>query len=551
MTQHKQKKKSTISPEKGLCAVLYCRVSSREQAIEGYSIEAQLKLLREYAIKHELTIVEEFVDIETAKRAGRPQFNAMVSYVNKQAKAKRTQDACTIILVEKTDRLYRNFRDWVTLDVDELGLAIHLVKEGTVLSRDSRSSEKLFHAIRVAMAKNYIDNLSEETKKGMLEKAEQGIFPTKAPLGYINVECDGKRIIQPDPERAPLVRKLFEWYATGSYSLTELTRMAHAEGFVYRRSGDKIPKSAVHMILSSIVYTGDFMWGGKLYHGSHNPIINQELWDAVQRVLTGKGNGCSHYQKHDWAFQGLVTCGICGCVLTAERKKAKYVYYHCTGGRGKCKEPYIREEELMRQFGQALQAVQIDERVLGWLVNALKVSFKDEKEHHQQAISRLQSEYTRIQQRIDTMYEDRLDGRISAELFERKHAEFDERMQVTERDILKHRNANYTYIEEGEMLLDLARRAADLYELQPMNEKRKIIQVVLSNSTFSGGKLYPVYRKPFDVLVQPQSRYQKAKAASVPSDLRDIWLPDQDSNLEPPDPESGALPIAPSGIDGP
>lgn len=91
------------------------------------------------------------------------------------------------------------------------------------------------------MAKNYIDNLSEETRKGMIEKAEQGIYPSCAPLGYINVECNGKRIIQPDPVIAPEIRKLFEWYATGNYSLLELSRKIFAEGFTLCKKQQEDP----------------------------------------------------------------------------------------------------------------------------------------------------------------------------------------------------------------------------------------------------------------------------------------------------------------------
>jgi site-specific DNA recombinase len=113
-----------------------------------------------------------------------------------------------IVLVEKTDRLYRNLRDWVTMD--ELDVEIHLVKEAVVLSPESRSHEKFMHGIKVLMAKNYVDNLSEETRKGMIEKAKQGIWPSFAPLGYRNIlGPDGKRTIEPDPRirpghRAPL-----------------------------------------------------------------------------------------------------------------------------------------------------------------------------------------------------------------------------------------------------------------------------------------------------------------------------------------------------------
>ena len=111
---------------------------------------------------------QEYVDIETAKQTGRVAFGEMVGYLKEHL-------AIRVMLVEKTDRLYRNLKDWVT--VDELDVEIHFPKEGVVLSRESRSSEKFMHGIKVLMAKNYVDNLSEEASKGMREKAEQGTWP--------------------------------------------------------------------------------------------------------------------------------------------------------------------------------------------------------------------------------------------------------------------------------------------------------------------------------------------------------------------------------------
>jgi len=124
-----------------------------------------------------------------------------------------------------------------------------------VFSRDSRSSEKFIHGIKVLMAKNYIDNLSEETKKGMLEKAEQGIYPSFAPFGYINVQCGDKRFIQPDPALAPVIRQLFEWYGTGNHSLLDVARKANSEGLTYRKTGNIVGKSAVHKILTNPITT--------------------------------------------------------------------------------------------------------------------------------------------------------------------------------------------------------------------------------------------------------------------------------------------------------
>jgi DNA invertase Pin-like site-specific DNA recombinase len=265
-----------------------------------------------------------------------------------------------VLLVEKTDRLYRNLKDWVTLD--ELDLEIHFVKENFVLSPESRSSEKFNHGIKVLMAKNYIDNLSEETRKGMLEKAEQGIYPSFAPLGYVNVDHAGRRHIQPDSIIAPLIRALYGWYATGNYSLLEVIKKARAEGLTYRKTGAKLHKSIVHKILTNPIYYGDFDWAGRRYRGNHEPIVSKEIFDRVQQVLAEKGRRRTRQQKHKWIFQGLVSCGHCGCALTGEIKKSRYVYYHCTGHKGKCPEHYVREEELDREFVKALRVLKIPQR---------------------------------------------------------------------------------------------------------------------------------------------------------------------------------------------
>jgi site-specific DNA recombinase len=255
-------------------------------------------------------VVDEYVDVETAKQTGRSAFGEMVGYL-------KEHPAIRVMLVEKTDRLYRNLKDWVT--VDKLDVEIHFPKEGVVLSRESRSSEKFMHGIKVLMAKNYIDNLSEDARKGMQEKAEQGIWPTKSPLGYRNVAGpDGKKIIAIDPEVAPIVSKIFEWYATGQYALKEVAQKARDVGFFYRRTGTRVPISAVHSILRNRLYTGQFEWNGKLIQGRHRPLVSVELWERVQGVLDGRNVSKAKRGKHDFAFSGLIACAKCGCSVVGE-----------------------------------------------------------------------------------------------------------------------------------------------------------------------------------------------------------------------------------------
>ncbi|MHB1191279.1 MAG: recombinase family protein [Armatimonadota bacterium] len=513
-------------------AVIYARVSSKEQEKEGFSIPAQLKLLDDYSLEHRFSIAHQYVDVETAKQTGRTGFSEMVAFLKSQGKL-GNDHACRTILVEKTDRLYRNLKDWVTLD--ELDIEIHFVKESLILSPNSRSTDKFMHGIKVLMAKNYIDNLSEETRKGMTEKAEQGIWPSCAPVGYINVECGGKRYIQPDPVMAPMVIKLYEWYSSGNYSLLEVTKKIRNEGLAEHKTGAKVQKSLVHKILTNPIYYGDFDWAGKRYRGIHEPLVRKDLWDRVQDVLAYKGNRNTKQQKHEWAFQGLLFCGHCGCAMTAEIKKGKYIYYHCTGQKGKCPEKYVREEEIASQFRDALQAIRFDNDVHEWVVTALKESHRDERRYHDEIISGLQLQCNRLQSRLDTMYVDKLDGRISQETYDEKSRAW----KIEQLDILRkmesHQKANHAYIDEGIRILELAKKAVYLYETQEMKERRRLLNFVFSNSIWRDGMLLPNYRKPFDLLVNSRKEAVVKFGGKFDNKAKnENWLPGVDSNHEHP-----------------
>jgi site-specific DNA recombinase len=293
-------------------AVLYARVSSKDQEREGFSIQAQLRLLREYAASRHLVIVQEFVDVETAKASGRTHFNEMLVYLKKH------RAVCKTILVEKTDRLYRNLKDWTTLD--DLGTTIHLIKEGRIIGPDSGSSDQLMHGFSVLMARNYVLNLGEETRKGMLEKARSGVYPSCAPVGYVNVDGpNGKRIISPDPHSAPIVTELFERFATGEYSLDAFIAQVRTECMTLL--GRRIHKSLVHQILRKRLYMGEFDWDGTVYQGSHEPLVSRTCWEKVQELLDVRGRNKTRKVKHEFAYTGLVHCGHCGCLFVGELKK--------------------------------------------------------------------------------------------------------------------------------------------------------------------------------------------------------------------------------------
>ena len=487
---------------------MYVRVSSKEQEKEGFSIPAQRRLLSEYATERDFAIVREFEDIETAKRAGRSAFGEMVSFLRASTAPR------PVILVEKTDRLYRNIKDWVT--VADLDLEVHLVKEGVVLSDGSRSSEKFMHGIRVLMAKNYIDNLSEEVRKGMREKAEQGHWPTVAHVGYRN--NPETRRIEVDPERGPAVAKLFEWYARGDVSLKELTRRAFSSGLTHPRSGRRMTKSEIHRILHNPIYAGEFVWNGKTYQGLHEQLISRKTFDGVQEVFE-LGNR-PKYTKHRHAFAGFVSCELCGCAMTAELKKKQYVYYHCTGFRGRCGNTYVREEELSRLFAEAVRRIEIPADVADWIAEALRASQADKEQSHRTAVMQLQQRYLTIQQRLDRAYDDRLAGKITDDLWERKSREWEAELRAVRRETDGHENASHDYVVTGLKILELAKDAPRLFATQNSAEQARLLKTLVSNCTFDRGSLSVTYVKPFDLLVEGNEKGE--------------WLGGRDSNPVPP-----------------
>src|SRR5258707_1443205 len=386
-------------------AVLYARVSGKDQEREGYSIPAQLRYLREYAERNQIQIVEQFVDVETAKTTGRKQFGAMLQFIQKNS-------SCRTIIAEKTDRLYRNFRDCVTLE--DLDVEIHLPKEGQIISKDAKSQDKFFHGIQVVMARNYIENLREEVKKGMQEKAEQGVYPSRPPIGYQNNKLE--RTIEVDPRKAPLARRMFDLYASGRHSLASL-RKAISDEF-----GIKLGKGYIDRVLKNPFYKGLFRWQGKLYPGTHNPLVSVECFEQVQAVF--RGHNKPRYNTHEFAYRGLLTCAHDNCKVTAEIKRERYTYYHCTGHRGKRGLPYMREEELGDRLGQILEDIHIPDDILAQLQRALLNDKGRDEEIRRQQGERLAQRLSQVHRRMDQAYQDKLDGKISEEFWMRKSGEW-------------------------------------------------------------------------------------------------------------------------------
>jgi site-specific DNA recombinase len=463
-------------------AVVYTRVSSREQQQEGFSLGAQTKLLREYADRNGFEIVKAFEDVETAKASGRVQFSEMVTWFKRNR-------SCRMLLVEKTDRLYRNLRDAVTLE--DLDIETHLVKEGQVISKDSKSQAKLIHGIHLVMAKNYSENLREEVKKGMREKAAQGFFPGHAPFGYRNNKAE--RTIEIDPVDSPIVNRIFDLYATGSHTVTTVTKSIRLE------TGRRVSRANVYLILKNRFYTGLFVWGGDTYVGKHATFVKPQVFDQVQAVLTGHNR--PKPSRREIAFRGLMTCAYDGCMLTGDVQKEKYVYYRCTGHRGKCALPRFREEDIALKLGEPLKGLQVPQEVVSQIVAAIRSDEAHAVANRSSELSRLEGRLTAIRNRMDAAYIDKLDGKIPEDFWNRKMTDWRMEEQKVRLAIDGLKNAERgDKALDAERIFELANKAYSLYVSEDLTEKAKLLRMLFSNCSVDVVSATPAYRKPFDAI---------------------------------------------------
>lgn len=479
-------------------AVIYARVSSDEQQKEGFSIPAQIELLRNYARNNKMEVVKVYEEAQTAKQSGRVKFNEMLKFLH------ASKDIKTI-LVEKTDRLYRNFKDYVL--IDEQDVEVHLVKENEIIGKNSTSHQKFVHGIKVLMAKNFIDNLSEETKKGRLKKVKEGYFIGQVPYGY--KKLDPKTTII-NEEKAPFVRRAYELYAQGNLSLEKVRNLLYEENFIYTPSSPKISKGQLEQILKNINYTGVLKFQDELYEGRHEAIVSEKLFNEVQKAFK-KDNKPLYRNDHNFAFAGMMKCSECGCAITAEVKKGKYVYYHCTGSQKKCSQKpiYIRQEELEKQFDEAVKAVSLSDEHIEYIGLGLKESLKDKQEFSKQEFERITSNIKRLKDRINKLYIDKLDGLIDNEFWKEKNTLWSDELSELENKLHAHNVADKKYYDEGVRIIETLKNAYGLYSKQTVAEKRKMLNYLLSNCKLSNKKVSYDYNLPFAYFVNFDSCQEK------------------------------------------
>src|SRR3989339_926736 len=332
---------------------IYTRKSTDDKDRQVRSISDQLAELKDLALKEQLEVVDVFVEKQTAKIPGRPVFNEMI--------LRMEAGEASGILAWHPDRLARNSVDG--------GKIIYLVDTGVIVEMkfptfwfDPTPQGKFMLSIAFSQSKYYVDNLSENIKRGHSNKVKEGIWPQMSPIGYVNVKSGG---IIPHIDLAPLVKKTFEAYATGNFTLREVRDKFNALG-LKRKSGRELAVSNYQKLLKNPIYTGLMRYNGEIFEGKHEPIISKKLFDSVQEVMMRKSKPKSRGLK-PYLYRGFFHCGECGCFITTETQKG-HNYLRCTKRKNPCAQKYTREEIITSEIQKEIKKVYLPDDWASWML---------------------------------------------------------------------------------------------------------------------------------------------------------------------------------------
>lgn len=478
-------------------AVLYTRVSSDEQKKKGYSLDYQRKKGEEYAKEKNLNLIKIYSENYSGRKIDRPLFREMIELVQKK-KIKNL-----IFLVHH--RASRNGVDSAQLVhmAEHLGFNIHLIEDGLILNKHSKPTDYLIFEVSNCMANFYPRNLSVDVTSKLREKAEQGYYPERPPVGYMRKPKCKRAYLQINPDKAPFIKRAFELYSTGNYSYKTLAKQLRDEGFMIS-DAVKCGKSNIEDILNNPVYMGDFIFKGKRYfNAKHEPIVSRELYTICQNIIKSRTSGKS--SKHDFVFSNLIKCSKCGCYMVGEIKKGKYIYYHCTGNRGgSCKKgSYIREEKIEEAILGTLKSFHImNKDVLELCKKCFKYEIENQNFYSEERLKKLDDEIKKMNERLNRLFNLFLDEKIDEELYKKKSDE----IESTLNDLILSRTAvsktGIELIRYSENLFELFKNASRLYFYLDNSKRRELLKLLCSNFSYNGENIEITIKKAFQPLVK-------------------------------------------------
>src|SRR3989338_6912008 len=511
---------------------LYARKSTDVEDKQVLSIEAHIAELRAFAKQNGLNVIETFIEKQSAKIPGRPIFGEMLKRIE--------AGEATGILAWHPDRLARNFVDG--------GQIIYLVDTGIIKELkfptfwfDPTPQGKFMLSIAFGQSKYYIDNLSENIKRGHRQKLKNGLWPQMAPLGYLNNK-ETKQIYV-DKEKSKFIKKAFEAYASGKYTLKELRKIINELGLKGRRDS-LLSVSNYQYLLKNPFYYGLIRYNGEYFEGKQEPIIAKKLFDEVQEVMKRKSKPQKVDKMKFFLYRGFFHCGECGFTITADRKIKKsgkqYVYYYCTKKNPNhiCSQNvFTREEKISSQINEVIQKVSLPDDWADKMINELEKDKNEKVQSSRFFAQKTENEIKVIDGKLEKLMNAYLENALNlAEYREAKNKLVNQKQLLKDKLTAFEQKSNNRFELAAKFINSI--KQAKIIALQENPEQgRDFLKKIGSNFRLSGQKLFLDFKNPFKILAEAEPRFWrgdlpagKAGATIAQKSYSENWRKGRDSN---------------------
>jgi site-specific DNA recombinase len=487
------------------------RVSSTKQA-DGSSPDVQRSGIVGFTAAKGFKLVDVVEIHESGKdSSARPQF--------RRALARVQSEGIRHVVFWVFDRVGRNFTDYefIETSVKRGDFELHLASEGRSFSKTTPASDWLVADVNSLTSKHYSRELSRRATESMRRKAEDGVYPTRPALGYVNVRpktADGQTRDRGGTNELTdwgrkLVRRARELRIEGC-SFKLIAERLVTEGLVpsNKLKGFTGPGrvARVEKILKDPFYVGRFRWAGEWYTGTHERVFTDAEWDSLQATFN-RTPAAKRNTKEPHPFAGLLRCGECGCRVTPETKRKGgkvYPYLRCANGKKQHEKlTYVPEATILTELAKVADVIRIDEVIAERVAKALNDSHADLRTTRRRKAAQFKQQLSDLEEREDRLYDDLSGGTLDEVAYRRQLQRLrDQRARCTEQLEAANDELDRTYLADAQKILELAQQAKTLWLSQSDAERRKFLDAVLSNATLTGRSIEFELKKPFRILAE-------------------------------------------------
>ncbi|TSC88010.1 MAG: Resolvase protein [Microgenomates group bacterium Gr01-1014_7] len=506
----------------------YSRRSSEDyEDRQVASIESQERELKEVKERLNLNVKQLVSESRSAHTIGRPVFNQLLADLE--------DGVINAILTYHPNRLCRNAFD--------AGRLIYLMDEGKLLEIRTPSrvfkntpEDKFMLNLEFGISKKDSDDKSVVVKRGLRNKIELGWRPGVAPHGYLNDRAteSGHRRILIDPERFEFIKQIFQLKYKGVPTM-EILRIVNEDWKFKTRPKKRYPSeplscSSLYKLLGNPFYCGKYFYSGQWHEGAHEKAVEPDIFDQIQIMLGDKG--CRRQPKtHEFAYTGMVRCGECSGMVTAEEKwqiicsKCRnkfaltrknssicpecntlieemdqprilyYSYYHCGKKIKPCSQKSIEVTDLEEQIQLILGSIEISDFFLSWAVAEIHKDLESEKDFREDKVKSVQRAHEECRSKLDNLLKLKIsplnsDGSLmSDEKFKTEKQALETELTGLEKQLNEVDNRMIQKAQEAVDKFDFAANAKARFETDDLAVKREILSTLGSNLTLKDKKL--------------------------------------------------------------